>query len=470
MAYEKTTSGVIQAEDTWAAKPAWMNEVQDTPGRITYPLDGTVVITTTAAAQYAFLVYSTALADANEWVIRVKMKGSAGGDYGIFNSAMCDQAAVPSVALSWATPPWRSVMRFFAGVGPPLLSCASWATTAGNVWIGGAYANGTYYVFETVHGAINDTLRYMLATDLTAYLKTGAYAHAYTNDPFFLFGDPDATYFYGTITVDYIQIMDSLDVVITNIEDGYVVKLYDAGDNLKATSAAAAGGEAVMDCSLVEFPFTGYFKVFDGAVEDRRLPAAGNFTEEALYGGDEWPGVDAPVGPTITSITPDEEQVGDPVTIAGTGYGAVQGASTVTFNGVEVISVSAWSDTSITCLVPAGATTGDVIVTVDALPSAGFAFTVFQVKTETSKANIYAPMFHFRFQVASDSDFNSLLLDKYTFDDQTNFEYWNGSEWIAFPSEGVSSGYSGNEIRYKGLDLLMKSDKVYWRVKAVRNK
>jgi len=81
-------------------------------------------------------------------------------------------------------------------------------------------------------------------------------------------------------------------------------------------------------------------------------------------------------GPTITSITPDSEQVGDPVTIAGTGYGAAQGASTVTFNGVDAGVATAWSDTEITIDVPAGATTGDVIVTTTGGASPGFPFTV----------------------------------------------------------------------------------------------
>ena len=156
------------------------------------------------------------------------------------------------------------------------------------------------------------------------------------------------------------------------------------------------------------------------------------------------------------------------MTIAGTGYGAVQGASTVTFNGTAVTSVSSWSDLEIVCLVPSGATTGDVIVTVGGESTSGYAFTVFQVKTETSKANIYTPMFHFKFQVASDSDFNSLLLDKYTFDDQTDFEYWDGSSWVSFPSEGISNKYSGNEVRYKST-LDMSTSTRYWRVKAERN-
>ena len=83
------------------------------------------------------------------------------------------------------------------------------------------------------------------------------------------------------------------------------------------------------------------------------------------------------VGPEIASITPGSEQVGDPVTIAGTGFGALAGpASIVTFNGVEAWDILSWADTEIVIDVPVGATTGDVIVTVDGSPSPGEAFTV----------------------------------------------------------------------------------------------
>jgi IPT/TIG domain/NHL repeat len=79
--------------------------------------------------------------------------------------------------------------------------------------------------------------------------------------------------------------------------------------------------------------------------------------------------------PNITSIEPNPAAVGTSVTITGTNFGASQGEGTLTFNGTAA-SPSGWSDTSITTLVPAGATTGDVIVTVGGQASSGYAFTV----------------------------------------------------------------------------------------------
>ena len=87
--------------------------------------------------------------------------------------------------------------------------------------------------------------------------------------------------------------------------------------------------------------------------------------------------VDAPaVAPQITSITPDHGLPGASVTIAGSGFGASQGTSSVTIGG-GVAGVTSWSATSISCVVPtvaAGATT--VTVTVGGLPSNAAAFTV----------------------------------------------------------------------------------------------
>ena len=79
--------------------------------------------------------------------------------------------------------------------------------------------------------------------------------------------------------------------------------------------------------------------------------------------------------PTITSLNPDSGAVGTVVTITGTAFGATQGTSTVTFNGTTA-SATTWSATSITAAVPAGAATGNVLVTVGGQASNGMAFTV----------------------------------------------------------------------------------------------
>ncbi len=63
------------------------------------------------------------------------------------------------------------------------------------------------------------------------------------------------------------------------------------------------------------------------------------------------------------------------ITLTGTNFGATQGASTVTFNGVPA-TASAWSNTGITVVVPYHATTGNLVVTAGGLSSSGVPFTV----------------------------------------------------------------------------------------------
>jgi IPT/TIG domain-containing protein len=85
--------------------------------------------------------------------------------------------------------------------------------------------------------------------------------------------------------------------------------------------------------------------------------------------------VPAGTAPILTSVTPSSGAIGTPVVIAGTNFGATQGTSTVTFNGVAATPTS-WSATSITVPVPASAGTGAVVVTVGGLVSNSLSFTV----------------------------------------------------------------------------------------------
>jgi hypothetical protein len=86
-------------------------------------------------------------------------------------------------------------------------------------------------------------------------------------------------------------------------------------------------------------------------------------------------GVPFVVSPSITSLSPTSAPVGNAVSITGTSFGASQGTSTVTFSGTAA-TPAAWSATSITVPVPAGATSGNVVVTVGGQPSNGVPFTV----------------------------------------------------------------------------------------------
>src|SRR5207247_529900 len=87
--------------------------------------------------------------------------------------------------------------------------------------------------------------------------------------------------------------------------------------------------------------------------------------------------------PSISSLSPSSGAVGASVTIAGGNFGSTQGTSAVTFNGT-VATPASWSATSIVAPVPAGATTGNVVVTVSGVASAGVSFTVLAVPSISS--------------------------------------------------------------------------------------
>jgi hypothetical protein len=86
-------------------------------------------------------------------------------------------------------------------------------------------------------------------------------------------------------------------------------------------------------------------------------------------------GVSFAVPPAIANLSRTSGSVGAAVIISGTTFGTAQGSSTVTFNGMAATPTS-WSPTSITAPVPAGATTGPLVVRVSGLASNGSMFTL----------------------------------------------------------------------------------------------
>ena len=85
--------------------------------------------------------------------------------------------------------------------------------------------------------------------------------------------------------------------------------------------------------------------------------------------------------PTVQPA-PSSGFVGDPIVLTGGSFGSSQGSSTVTFNGTAATPTS-WTDSQIVVPVPASATTGNLIVTVNGGPSVPDTFTVLNLPTIT---------------------------------------------------------------------------------------
>jgi hypothetical protein len=138
--------------------------------------------------------------------------------------------------------------------------------------------------------------------------------------------------------------------------------------------------------------------------------------------------VSAPSTPTITSLVPSSGGIGITVTINGTNFGATQGSSTVTFNGL-VATATSWSATIITATVPVMATTGPVIVTVGGVASNSMTFTV----TNPSNGGMGAPLGLLLIPCQQFTTQEVLALDSTNFNDNAfgSFYSWKVEEIAA---------------------------------------
>jgi hypothetical protein len=87
------------------------------------------------------------------------------------------------------------------------------------------------------------------------------------------------------------------------------------------------------------------------------------------------PAVPAVTVPQISGVSANYGAYYATITLTGTNFGAIQGVSTVTFNGAPA-TVSSWDSVSITVTVPYHATTGNLTVTVNGQSSKGVPFTL----------------------------------------------------------------------------------------------
>jgi hypothetical protein len=165
-----------------------------------------------------------------------------------------------------------------------------------------------------------------------------------------------------------------------------------------SNAATTASGDLLLGALMTANPAT--FTAGSGYKIEEFVPAEPNsklFAEDqiqsgagvtsagaTLYASDHWGAIlvafkaassTAAASPAITSLNPTFGPVGTVVTISGANFGTSQGTSTIAFNGAKA-TPSSWGATSITAPVPAGATTGTVVVSVGGLTSNGVTFAV----------------------------------------------------------------------------------------------
>ena len=98
--------------------------------------------------------------------------------------------------------------------------------------------------------------------------------------------------------------------------------------------------------------------------------------------------------PAIMSLSPASGILGDQIVINGVNFGATQGSSVVTFTGATggaTAYAASWGNNSITAYVPYNATNGNLIVTVNGVPSNGVSFAVLIPTITSLSPNAGAP-------------------------------------------------------------------------------
>ncbi len=90
---------------------------------------------------------------------------------------------------------------------------------------------------------------------------------------------------------------------------------------------------------------------------------------------------------TVTTMSPTSGPVGTLVTIVGTHFGTAQGSSTVSLNGTTA-GVVTWSDSTISVLVPSGASSGTFTVTVSGQTANTSSFTVIPLPSGWSDGDV----------------------------------------------------------------------------------
>lgn len=157
-----------------------------------------------------------------------------------------------------------------------------------------------------------------------------------------------------------------------------VVTAYKNGQSVGTTTAAVGTiSYDITGLQLGRQPTFGQY--FNGILDEVRVSSIARSADwiaaEYTNQSSPWAFYDEG-GPAIFSLSPNSGYFGTSVTITGRHFGATQGPSFVTFNGM-LANVTSWSDTSLVVTVPPGATSGSVVVTVSRDSTNGMNFTVF---------------------------------------------------------------------------------------------
>jgi YD repeat-containing protein len=144
-----------------------------------------------------------------------------------------------------------------------------------------------------------------------------------------------------------------------------VLQVSQAGTLMAATTSAADGSYLTPSLTPGTYDISAYASGYLTSTNTGKVVSASQTTTVHL----------SLKKPVIGTLTPSSGPVGTTVTVQGTNFGSVQGASGLTFNGIGA-TVTSWSDETIVAIVPTSASTGPVVVTVEGVGSNSVTFAV----------------------------------------------------------------------------------------------
>lgn len=144
--------------------------------------------------------------------------------------------------------------------------------------------------------------------------------------------------------------------------------------DIQGTGFGTSQGGSTVDYAGTVLPVTAWSN-------DQITVTIGNITHAAagllniLINNTVSNGITLTVHPSISSLYPDTAERGEEISITGNLFGPNNGTNSVSFSGITATVIS-WSDDLIKAKVPDAAVKGNVLVTVNDIPSFGQGFTV----------------------------------------------------------------------------------------------
>lgn len=161
--------------------------------------------------------------------------------------------------------------------------------------------------------------------------------------------------------------------------DGSTYRLFVNGSQVASSSDSTSPHHSAKVPLLAALDINGSLYYFNGTLDEARISSSARSADwiTTEYNNQTSPSTFYNEGSAVIStLSPTTGTFGTSVTITGRNFGSTQGTSTVTLRGATT-PVTSWSNTSIVVTVPAGASSGNVVVTVSGVASNGVNFTVF---------------------------------------------------------------------------------------------